>query len=279
MAPTSDLPALPEWDVMRKILAAGDEKFEKELGRYKSHESWLKGVRELRQKMSSGEYKRVKPEEGASEADLAAWRKDNGIPDKPEGYAMPKVEGYEWSEDDKPMVDSFFEYAHKNDLPGDYVQHSLRWYADLERSIAEQTALADKQAVEKGTGTLRAMLGGEFAGGLALAKRFLSSADAIPGGVGEKLATARFADGTLLVNDPHALAWIIGQAKQKYGTTTLMVGDPTVAQHASRKAELEKALSENWNDYMTKRQTNGKTMQEEHLELMRAEDQRKRRAS
>lgn len=278
VAQAEQLPALPEWDVLRKIIAAGDEKFEKEMGRYKSLESWVKSGRELRQKMSSGEYRRAKLGEDASDADRAAWRKDNGIPEKPEGYVAPAIEGFEWGEDDKPILDSFFAHAHAKDTPQEYVDTALQWYAQFERSIAEQTALADKQAVEQGAGKLRAMLGGETEAGVALVRRLLTDAEGIPGGVGSRLATARYADGRRVVDDPDMVAWLVEKAKQRYGTTSLMVGDPTVAQHASRKAELEKALNENWEKYMTHRQPNGKTMQEEHLELMRAEDARRRRA-
>ena len=43
----------------------------------------------------------------ATDAEKAEWRKANGIPEKPEDYAVPEVKGYEWTEADKPLMGAF----------------------------------------------------------------------------------------------------------------------------------------------------------------------------
>jgi hypothetical protein len=64
--------------------------------------------------VSSGELKANVPfpEKGTDE-EKAAWRKDAGIPDKPEAYDLKFEDGFVVGEDDKPMVDELPQAAHE----------------------------------------------------------------------------------------------------------------------------------------------------------------------
>jgi hypothetical protein len=53
-----------------------------------------------------------------------------GIPISPDEYDLPIVPGFQWSEGDRPNLESFLEEAHRNGLTQRQTQNLLRWYAD-----------------------------------------------------------------------------------------------------------------------------------------------------
>jgi hypothetical protein len=95
----------PDW---RARLAGDDKDFAKQLGRYSDLEPHSARPSRAETKLSSGEFKKALPE-GATPEELATWRKENGLPDKAEGYVekleLPK--GLVLGEADKPIVAEF----------------------------------------------------------------------------------------------------------------------------------------------------------------------------
>src|SRR3990167_1252839 len=68
-------------------MSKGDQKRAKDLGRYASPEALADGYVNLRKRVDSGELKPTLPK-NAKPDDIKAWRKDNGIPDKPDAYDL-----------------------------------------------------------------------------------------------------------------------------------------------------------------------------------------------
>jgi hypothetical protein len=128
--------ATADW---RDRMAGEDKDFRKRLERFADETQLAKSYRSLEQKLSSGEFKKTLPENATAE-ETATWRKENGIPDKPEGYleklALPN--GMVVGEEDKPIVSAFAEMA-----------LSKNWStAQLNDAVAWHYAMQDKQRAE-----------------------------------------------------------------------------------------------------------------------------------
>lgn len=223
-------------DDWREKLAGEDDKFLKQLKRLSSPEGLAKKTRSLEQKLSSGEYKRVLPE-GATDEQVAEWRKEVGIPDKPDGYEMPKISGFEWSDDDKAIAKTYFEKVHGKNASPEVVSASMEWYAELQQQTEAKVYEADVKNKEETEDALRAEWGGEYRGNLALVKRFIDND--LPHG--EEVAYARLPDGRRLIETPEFVKWISDNARATYGDGGILTGEGASAM-ANRKEEIQKIM-------------------------------------
>jgi hypothetical protein len=107
-------PATPDW---RARMAGDDAAFLKRLARFPDEATFAKSFRSLEQKLSSGEY--VKPlSPTATPEEKATWRKENGLPEKPEAYVEGLVlpSGLVIGEAEKPVVAELAAVAHESNL-------------------------------------------------------------------------------------------------------------------------------------------------------------------
>lgn len=198
-----------DWpDDWRAKLAGDDEKLSKRLDRFKSPKDILTAYRALEQKMSSGEVRSKLPDD-ATEEQIAAYRKENGVPEKAEGYLDALPDGLVVGEEDKALVSSFLETAHGKNVSPDVVNDMLSWYYGQQDEAAAAQTEADKKFAADAEDQLRAEWGGEYRANINSVKSFLSSA---PEGLGDLLMGARLADGTPLGNHPDALRWLTSLA-------------------------------------------------------------------
>lgn len=252
----------------REALAGGDEKLLKELKRYKDIDGWNKSVRALRQKMSSGDLKRAKPPEDATPAEIAEWRKDNGIPDAPTEYELPK---HDWSEADKPLVDSFLAKLHSANTPAPIAKAAVEWYTEFQAQQIEARTVADREQAIENEEKYRTEWGGDYRANISILKRALKDPELMPDGLGAAMADARMPDGTLLRNHPAFFQAFANLAKEKYGEAAMLPQD-TVNHLNNREAELVKLMNENYDDYMHKKGPSGKTGSDELMEIRRAKE-------
>ena len=78
-------------DDWREQLAAGDEGLLKQLKRYASPANYAKAGFEAQQRLRAGQAKEPLPENPTPEQ-ITAWRKDNGIPEAPDGYKIEVIQ-------------------------------------------------------------------------------------------------------------------------------------------------------------------------------------------
>lgn len=187
----------------RDVMSGGDEKALKTLNRFQSPANFFKAYEALRQKMSTDMVSK-KPED---ENGLQEWRAQNGIPESPEGYLDNLPNGVVVGEDDKPMVDSFLEYAHNNDFTPEHVQASLGWYYQVQDDMVNQQSETDNEFKQQAEDELRAEWGPEFRQNLNDAQAFLRTY----GGdeMVNKFLHGRLADGTPIGNDPETLNFLV----------------------------------------------------------------------
>ena len=202
--PTETKPAETKqnWaDNWRQLLVegvGGDEKILKRLDRFTTPADVLKSWLAAEKKISSGEYKKALGKDATPE-EVAAWKQENGIPDKPHEY-IADMQGLVIGEDDKPGVDSMLEFAAQNSIPKSYVQGMVKWYDGWKDQQAQAMAEADAQYGKESEDKLRQDWGGEYRMNQNAVKTFALQA------FGEELANdifqARLPDGTLFGNNP-----------------------------------------------------------------------------
>ena len=234
-------PVTPDWrEDWRDVMAAGDEKERKRLDRFRSPVDVYKSARELEKKMSSGDVK-AKLAADATEEQITAWRKDNGIPEKPEGYLEKLPAGLVIGDDDKPMLEGYLAEVHGANASPEVVAKTLDWYYRQQEVAAEAQVDADKVFKQSAEDALRAEWGAEYRGNVNSIMSFLDAAPPTDDGIPLKglLMGARLSDGTLLGNNPTALKWLASLAQEANPAGFIAPGAGT-SQADSVAAEIAK---------------------------------------
>jgi hypothetical protein len=251
----------------------------KELSRFKSQEEFMRAGIAAREKIRSGEYKRSKLSEDATEEEVAAWRRDNNIPPVAKDYDIPKVPGHQWDDVDVPFIDSFKDAAYKANYSQDQMNAAAEWYAktlaNQQAEYAETITVQDQTDKESLRDELRARLGPpEFKSSLILMDRLLKDDDVIPGHMAKALMNARYTDdegrSRRLINNGEMVNFLMDFARDTYGDAVIVSGDGRVSGN-DRKKEIEKIMETDIKEYYRQ------GLDKEYLEITEREEKRGRR--
>lgn len=222
----------PAWpDDWREKLAGGDEKFLNKLGRYRSPDTFAKSYKDLQQKVTEltdrAKSAPEKPGEGATEEDIAAYRKAAGIPDAPEGYIEALPDGLVIGDEDKEAISVFLKDMHDGNAPPEHVHRALSWWNQHKEALATKQVEADRASMSETEEELRTEWGREYTANLNAMRAFLASAptDAEGNSLKDMLMSARLPNGRLLGNDATALRWMVDLAMQANPAATIAPGD------------------------------------------------------
>ncbi len=261
----------------RQRLAGEDAKELKRLERFGSPLDIMRSYRALEQRVSSGELKKALPE-NASDEEKATWRKENGIPDKPDGYieklALPN--GIVPGEADKPILNDFAKRAmEKNWSPNQY-NEAVSWYyenLDAQRAAQEDADAQHKQTAED---DLRSEWGPDYRRHVNAVGNLLSTA---PEGLADRLLAGRTADGKKIGDDPAIVRWLSQLSREINPAATLVpAGTSDAGKNISdRIADMEKMMGDRSSDYW--RGPKAEAMQAEYRDLITARDKMKDRAA
>lgn len=156
---------ITEWPAdWRQRIAGEDKESLKTLERFTEPAAMFKSYSELRTKMAKGELKAVSqfPEKGTPE-EQTAWRKEQGIPEKPEGYDLNLGDGLIIGDDDKPWVDMFLAKAHAANLPQGAVKTTLSsFFGEIREKQNEKAAEADREVLQRAEDQLRKEWGADY---------------------------------------------------------------------------------------------------------------------
>ena len=271
-APAEEKAVAPDWpDDWRDKLAKGDEKARKRLDRFQSPADVLRSWQELEKRMSSGEVKAKLPD-NATDEQLSAWRKDNGVPDKPEGYldALPK--GLVIGDEDKPLLEGYLQRVHGKNVSPEVVAETLDWYYSQQEEALAAQATADREQEQAAADVLRAEWGGEYRSNINSIKAFLSSAPADDSGkpLAALLMGARLADGTPFGSNPAALRWMarLASAANPAGFVAPGAGGSQAESVATEIAKIEGIMRSDRNAY------NKDTKMQERLRVLYAAEEK-----
>jgi hypothetical protein len=222
-APVSSGQEFSWGDGWRQHLAAGSTDAEKELKqleRYESPEQVWRKARELETKISSGEFQAKLPKD-ADEKQLAQWRKDNGLPEKPEGYTINMPEGRDKPPEDDGFLKSFLESAHKNNYSQSQVDGAIAaFYAQVDAHEEAMTE-AEKAAEAKAEDALRQEWGSDYRANKAMAESLLARA---PKGFRDRFMNGLMDDGTPIKADPDAWRWLVQMEREINPAATVVPG-------------------------------------------------------
>ena len=230
------------WGELKTKIAGDDKKLLGRLNRYSSLESFAKAGLTAQDKIRSGEFVRPLADD-ASEEDIAKYREENNIPATPEGYELPEVKGFEWSDDDKQVVGDFFTAVHAVNMERGLVSAVTEWYAKTQLKNAEATHEADKQDANECEDALRLELGPSYRGALKAVDRLVSDKLQGFGEVGEGFLDARLPDGRRLRDNPATMNHLIQIAERTYGDLSFASGEGAEAM-AGRKDEIKSIMKE-----------------------------------
>lgn len=231
----------------REKMASGDEKVLKQLERYATPDQVAKALIETKRKISAGEFKKPLAAD-ASPEDVAAWRQENGIPESFDKYEVKLSNGMVIGEEEKPFVDEFLKVAHEVNATPETVNKMLGWYYETTDARAEEQIQSDLAFKREAEETLRTEWGADYKTNLNLLN---SVFDTAPEGLKQNLMSARLADGTVLGNNPEALKFLAGLAREINPIATVVPGAGAGAASAivDELAKLTKMSANPTSDY------------------------------
>ena len=198
---TTAKPAWPEDWVTR--LAKGDEKRINDFKKFQSPEAFADSYVNLRARMDSGEVRTALPKDPKPEQ-LAAWRKENGIPDAPDKYDLT---GLAITETDKAVVGEFLKLAHGANMTPAQARTSIEAYSAQRTAEHQQRAAKDVEEQAAALDTLNQEWGGNFRRNMnVLTGTVLSK---FPESVRSLVQEARLPDGTFLLNHVDAVRGLV----------------------------------------------------------------------
>ena len=234
----------PEWpEDWREKLANGDDAMLKVLKRYSSPTTFAKGWKEREDLIRSGKLKAAKPD-GTDEKALAEWRKENGVPDDPTGYAIPDTVKGMLVDSDKPLVAAWFEDAHAAGMSQEMAANGVEWYGKIIGQLQEQQSAADIGYREAAEDALRKEWShAEYKANTTLGARWLASTP-----LGETWADLRTPDGRRLGDNPDFMMWAADNGRQSFGDVSFATGDAE-RRFTARKEEIEKIRDTDFDRY------------------------------
>ena len=206
----------------RQRFAKNDEKLLKRLNRFASPENVLKSYLDLEKKMAGGVLKEALPE-NATDEQVAAYRKANGIPDAPDGYEYTPPAGVTFTEGDKAELDAFKAKFHELNLPADKASALLETY--FARQVEFEQALhraADEKTVEY-RAELKAEYGRDYARNLNAARSWMDTV--VGADVRNELIGVTLVDGTKLGDHPAFVRMIVQAGLAAAGDEQLAVAE------------------------------------------------------
>jgi hypothetical protein len=210
----------PDW---RDGFAGDDKEFRKRLDRFTDPSALAKSYRALEQKLSSGEYKAVTPfpDKGTAE-EQAAWRKEQGVPDKPEAYEAKLPNGMVPGEADKPGLERLAKHAHGKNWSKDQYNAVLEaYYAEMD-AVTAQRDEADGQFRQTAEDTLRLDWAADFKTNKNAIHNLMTGPLGLPKEDRAALLSGRTADGRLIGDNPAILKWLATLSRELNPAATVL---------------------------------------------------------
>jgi hypothetical protein len=258
-------PATPDW---RARMAGDDAAFLKRLARFPDEATFAKSFRSLEQKLSSGEY--VKPlSPTATPEEKATWRKENGLPEKPEAYveglALPS--GLVIGEAEKPVVAELAAVAHESNLdPKAFNGLVAKYYEiqDKQRQAQEDADVAFK--LESEDVLRKDWQGPDFRRNLTAVNNLIST---WPEGLASAVLAGRDPNGRKLGDNPAFIRQLATLALELNPAATLVpAGTTDPGKGVDARLEEIRAMRRNEPD---KYNASAKKLEAEEIELIDAQ--------
>lgn len=202
----------------------------------------MKALRDLQLRVSAGELRApVKPPAAdATPEQVAAWRKDQGLPEKAADYVsnLKLANGVVPGEDDKPLLEAVAEMAHKGNYPQATVNDFVGIYYDLQDRLTAQREEADADFKVASLEEAMRAEGADFKRNSGALESFWREQ---PSGIADTVLGARTADGRTVGELPAVRSWILGLQREINPAATLLPPntDGSVQSIQNRMTQIE----------------------------------------
>lgn len=236
-AVVADWPA--DW---REKMAGTDTGFLNTLKRYAAPGDLANWVRGMQLKISTGELKPKSeaPGKDAAPEAVAAWRKEQGLPEKPEDFLanLKLTDGIVPGEADKPLLTSVSKMAFERGYDQKAVNDFVGLYYDIQESIIAQRPQLDIDNRAAAMQQLVKEWGAEYNQNQNALKVFWADK---PPEVRDTILTARTPDGRLLGDLPIVASFVASLSRElNPAAAVLPAGSGTDGKAvATRKSEIE----------------------------------------
>lgn len=260
-------------DDWRTRLAGDDAKLAKRLERFTEPGAIVKSWLSAEQKISSGEFKSRLPENATPEQ-LAAFRKEHGIPEAPEGYFEKLPDGLVIGEDDKEGVAGLAKELHELNAPPSIVHKVIGYYNAYKQSQMDAIAEKDTADVTATEDTLRADWGKDYRPNINAVQTYLEAN--FGDEEREAIMNARAPDGRALMNIPGVLKAFATMAREANPPITIpATGGNQATAITDRIAELQKLQGNKGSEYW--KGPKSAAMQQEYRDLIEMREKLKKR--
>lgn len=268
-----------DWpDDWRAKFAGEDAKALKRLERFGSPTDLFKSFRELEGKLSSGQLKaKVEaPGKDATPEEIAAFRKEQGIPESPDKYDTSLGDGFVWADADKPFLEDYTKYAHERNMTPAQVKENLAWYAASQQRALEAQAEADTNFRINAEEELRKEWGPDFRRNMNSVYQLFTD---MPSEAKEGLFSARTPDGKLIGDHPAYMQFFANLARELNPAATILPagGANPMQGIEGRMKELESMMGNRASEYW--RGPKSEAMQQEYRDLLTAQEKLRSRAA
>ena len=136
-----------------------DPEARKQADRFEDLDSFFKANADLRKDLST----RIKvPGEGASEEDIAKFRKAIGVPDKPEDYKISLPEGVEMDEVEQEFFEALKPAAQEANVPAGAFEQFAAKFKEFEQQVLAAAEAENQKFVEEAEAELRKAWGKDY---------------------------------------------------------------------------------------------------------------------
>lgn len=274
-APATDSTPKAWGETWRQELAGTDDKAIKQLERFASPKALWESYQAAYQKIRSGELKAPLPDNATAEQ-LAAFRQERGIPEKPEGYLEKLPDGLVIGEIDKPIFESFVKELHAVNADPKVAHAAVAWYNKFQEEQAAKTAESDAGHRTETEDALRAEWGADYRANVNHLKAFLESA---PEGIADQIANARDSEGRALLNSPAVTRWLVQMAREINPSHTIVpgTGGNQAATIETEILSIQKLMGNQNSEYW--KGPGAEKMQARYRDLLDAQERLKARAA
>ena len=234
-------------------------------------------MRGLQLQISAGELRAPlkPPAADATPEQVAAWRKEQGLPEKPGDYiaGLKLANGVVPGEADKPLLDAVADMAHKGNYDQKTVNDFVGKYYELQDQLTAQRAEADQDLRIASEQALIQQMGPDFKRNMNALQSFWREQ---PDGMVGLVLGARTPDGRVIGDLPEVTSWLVNLSRELNPAAAVLPAgtDGTPASIATRKAEIESKM---YVDGKPNPQYFSGPMEKEYRDLIDAEERMKAR--
>ena len=260
----------------RGHLAAGSTDMEKELKRlerFQGPEDIYKSYRSLEGKVSAGELRSALPK-GASPQEVAQWRKDNGVPEKPEDYKITMPAGRQPPKEDDAFLKAFLKSSHDRNYTQTQVDGAIEiFYAEVDRQEKAVTD-AEAKAIQTTNEKLRQEWATDYTTNMNMAEALLARA---PAGFRDRFMKGYLADHTPIQASTEAWKWLVQLEREINPVSSVLpgAGGDLGKSLANRLSELKTMMGNPQSAYW--KGDKAEALQEEYRKLIEAQEKIKAR--